>query len=117
MTRILIVEDEPVIATLLEEMLTDQGFEIAAIASTLEQARALAGSLALDAALLDVGLGPDEVFPVARLLEERGVPFAFTTGYGSAGLPPEWENRPLFCKPYDIQQLAETLSQFTSPAR
>ncbi|WP_339843890.1 response regulator [uncultured Halopseudomonas sp.] len=113
MTRILIVEDEPVIAMLLEEMLTDHGFTIVAIASTLEQARALAESMNLQGALLDVNLGEDEVFPVARLLEERGVPFAFTTGYGSIGLPPDWEDRPVFCKPYDIQLLAETLSQLT----
>lgn len=116
MTRILIVEDEPVIATLLEEMLTEHGFEIAAVASTIEQARALAAALELDGALLDVKLGADEVFPVARLLNERAVPFAFTTGYGSVGLPSEWESLPVFTKPYDIEQLAKTLSNLTQRA-
>jgi CheY-like chemotaxis protein len=117
MKRILIVEDEPVIAMLLEEILTDNGFEIAAIASTVEQAMALAGSLELDGALLDVSLGEDDVFPVARVLDERGLPFAFTTGYGAAGLPTEWETRPVFTKPYDIQLLAETLGKLTGHTR
>lgn len=115
MTRILIIEDEPVIATLLEEMLTEHGYKVVAVASTLAQAEALAGSLDLDVALLDVTLGSDEVFPVARLLEERNLPFVFTTGYGSAGLPPEWEGRPVFSKPYDIQALAESLSKLSHP--
>lgn len=113
MSRILIVEDESVIAQLLEEVLTDQGFNVVAIASTIEQAEALAGTLDLDAALLDINLGGQEVFPVARRLEKRGVPFAFTTGFGSMGLPPEWENHAVFCKPYDIQLLTDTLAQLT----
>lgn len=117
MTRILIVEDEPVISMLLEEMLTDHGFQVVAVASTLEEARALATSLELHGALLDVSLGEDEVFPVARTLDERGVPFAFTTGYGSVGLPAEWENRPVFNKPYNIQLLAETLAEMTGHQR
>lgn len=113
MTRILIVEDEPVIAMLLEEMLTEHGFQVVAIAATLEQAQTMAESLELDGALLDVSLGEDEVFPVARALDDRGLPFAFTTGYGTVGLPPEWEGRPVFSKPYNIQLLAETLAQLT----
>lgn len=117
MTRILIVEDEPVIAMLLEEMLTEYGFQVVAVAATLEQARALASTLELDGALLDVSLGEDEVFPVARVLDDRGLPFAFTTGYGSVGLPPEWEKRPVFNKPYNIQLLAETLAEMTGHVR
>lgn len=116
MTRILIVEDEPVIAELLEEVLTDHGFSIVAIASTIEEAGSLADTLDLDGALLDVNLGGQEVYPVARLLEGRSVPFAFTTGFGSLGLPPEWLNRPVFCKPYDIELLAKTLAQLTQGA-
>ncbi len=117
MTKILIVEDEPVIARLLEEMLTEHGFEVVALASTLEQAEALAGSLNLDAAVLDISLGDADVFPVARLLDGRNLPFVFTTGYGSAGLSAEWESRPVFSKPYDIQVLAQTLSQLTRQPR
>jgi DNA-binding response OmpR family regulator len=113
MTRILIVEDEPVISMFLEEMLIDQGYEIAAIASSLEQAKAFAASLEVDAALLDVNLGSDEVFPVAQILLERAVPFAFTTGYGPAGLPAMWKSQPVLSKPYDTQSLVDTLLQLT----
>jgi CheY-like chemotaxis protein len=115
MTRILIVEDEPVISMLLEEMLIDHGYEVIAIASTLVQAKALALSLDVDAALLDVNLGSEDVFPVAQLLAERNVPFAFTTGYGPAGLPPEWQSHPILSKPYDMQVLVDTLVALASP--
>src|SRR3569623_616982 len=79
-TRILVVEDEFLIRTLLEDMLVDLGHEVAASAATVDEARklAVAGGFAL--AILDVNLEGQEIFPVAEILAERKLPFIFVTG-------------------------------------
>ena len=109
--NVLIVEDEALIAMLLEEMLDTHGYHVAAHASTLAEGETLAASLDVDVAILDVSLGGDTVFPVAERLSSRGIPFVFTTGYGAAGMPPAWADRPVFGKPYDIEPLLETIQQ------
>lgn len=111
MSKILIVEDEALIAMLLEEMLADRNFQVAGVAATLEEGEQLAEELDIDAAILDVSLNGSYVFPVAEKLSERGIPFVFTTGYGEAGLPKQWSDRPVFTKPYDITELTEALAQ------
>lgn len=111
MSKVLIVEDEALIAMLLEEMLADRGFLVAGVAATLEEGEQLAGALDIDAAILDVSLNGSHVFPVAEKLSERSIPFVFTTGYGEAGLPRQWSDRPVFTKPYDITELTEALAQ------
>lgn len=111
MSRVLIVEDEALIAMLLEEMLADRGFHVAGVAATLEEGEQLADKLDIDAAILDVSLNGSTVFPVAEKLNARNVPFVFTTGYGEAGLPNQWSDRPVFTKPYDITELTEALAQ------
>lgn len=111
MTRVLIVEDEELIGMLLEEMLISHGFEIVGRARTLEESHALVAAQEADVALLDISLHGQPVFPVAEQLSERGTPFVFTTGYGAAGLPAQWQGYPVFCKPYNMQELTETLTQ------
>lgn len=111
MTKVLVVEDEALIAMLLEEMLADRGYTVAGHGANLAEASELARTLDVDAAILDVSLAGEEVFPVATILQERGIPFLFTTGYGAAGLPPAWSGRPVFTKPYDIEPLTECLQQ------
>lgn len=116
MTRVVIVEDEALIAMLLEEMLADRGFEVAGHAANLDEGCELARTLEFDAAILDVSLAGEEVFPVADILRERGLPFVFTTGYGAAGLPPAWSDCPVFTKPYDIEPLAESIERLVERA-
>ncbi|HDZ58396.1 MAG TPA: response regulator [Pseudomonas xinjiangensis] len=111
MTKVLIVEDEALIAMLLEEMLVDRGFDVVAHAVTLDEAERLASTIDVDVAILDVSLGGTYVFPVAERLRERGIPFAFTTGYGSDGVPDAWARYPVFTKPYDIEPLVQSLRQ------
>ncbi|MFN3581441.1 MAG: response regulator [Pseudomonas sp.] len=111
MTRVLIVEDEELIGMLLEEMLISHGFEVAGRATTVEESHALVAAEQVDVVLLDISLHGEPVFPVAEQLSQRGTPFVFTTGYGAAGLPTEWQGHPVFCKPYNIQELTETLTQ------
>lgn len=115
MTKVLIVEDEALIAMLLEEMLIDRGFTVVAHAATLAEAEVSAAELDIDVAILDVSLGDEQVYPVAETLAARNIPFLFTTGYGAVGMPAAWSGRPVFTKPYDIAELATTLSQLLEP--
>lgn len=114
--NVLIVEDEALIAMLLEEMLDTRGYSVAAHASTLAEGETMASSLDFDVAILDVSLAGEAVFPVAELLSGRGIPFVFTTGYGAAGVPAAWADRPVFGKPYDIEPLIETIQQLVPEA-
>jgi CheY-like chemotaxis protein len=85
--RILVVEDEAVIAMLVEDMVLEFGSEMVGPAAKMEEALRLASHAALDGAILDVNVGGAVVFPVADVLRSRGVPIIFATGYGSDGLP------------------------------
>jgi DNA-binding response OmpR family regulator len=79
--RILIVEDEPMLAFVLEEFLTDAGFEIAGVAGRLEMALAMIESRVFDAAILDANLAGVSAGPVATALTARGLPFIVVSGY------------------------------------
>jgi CheY-like chemotaxis protein len=111
--RVLVVEDETLVAMLLEDMVADLGGKVAGSASRLDGALALANdpSLELDLAVLDVNLAGQDAFPVAAALQRRGVPFAFSTGYGSAGLPEAWRGRPTLPKPFTQDQVLNVLCQ------
>jgi CheY-like chemotaxis protein len=103
--RVLVVEDEPLIALALADLLEDLGCEVVGPACNLQEAEALGREAAVDGAILDVSLGQDKVFPVADILSERLIPFAFTTGYGEAGVRPSDRQRPILQKPYDPERL------------
>jgi CheY-like chemotaxis protein len=110
--RILVVEDEGLVAMMLEDLLDDLGCEVAYSASTVSQALAwLEGGGAPDAALLDINLGAEPVFPVAEELSRRGVPFAFSTGYGGAP-DPRFRDAPLLGKPIRLERLTAVLRGF-----
>ena len=114
--RVLIVEDEALVSMLLEDMLADHGCEVAASASRIAQALELVADLGLvvDAAILDVNLGGEPIFPVADALAARGVPFAFATGYGAGGLPDSWRDRPTLQKPFSHDEVGRALVQAIS---
>ena len=107
--RILIVEDEMLVAMNIEDMLLDLGHEVAGLAGRLGPALALAGEAMFDAAMLDVNLAGEPSFPVAALLVERGIPFLFATGYGRAGIEDRYRDRPILQKPFRIAELAQAL--------
>ena len=107
--RVLVVEDEAMIAMLVEDMILDFGSEVVGPASKIEDALALARDVELDAAILDVKVGEAVVFPVADLLRERGIPFIFATGYGSGGLPARFVGSPTLPKPFSYDLLARAL--------
>ena len=111
--RVLIVEDEPLVAMLLEDMLSDLGCIVAGAASTLAEAVALASDAgaAIDVAILDVNLGRDSSAPVAEALAARGAPFVFATGYGESGVPEAFRGRPTLQKPFGMHDVARMLAK------
>jgi CheY-like chemotaxis protein len=107
--RVLIVEDDVMIRMLIEDMLTDLGFTVAAEASKVPEALAAVRSIDIDVAILDVNLSGETTGPVAEALAARGTPFVFATGYGEHGLPEQFRDRPLLKKPFQIDSLKRML--------
>ena len=110
--KVLVVEDEALVSMLVEDMLTDLGCAIVGPAAEIEEALRLAGSADIDAALLDVNLGGRPIFPLADALKARGVPFAFASGYGEAGLSDEHRGAAVLQKPFreaDLRRVLEGL--------
>ena len=110
--RILIVEDESLVAMLLETIIEDMGcVPVGPIASVGEALTLLSDPEfeGIDAALLDVNVAGHEVFPVAEALATRGTPFVFSTGYGQGGLPDRWRNQPTIQKPFTESAVQQAL--------
>ncbi len=107
--KILIVEDESLVAMLLETILEDMGCTPVGPASNIDDGLRFAETEALDAALLDVNVAGRHVFPVAQMLKDRGVPFVFSTGYGEGGLPDEWRGQRTIQKPFTEAAVRDAL--------
>jgi DNA-binding response OmpR family regulator len=103
--RILIVEDEAAISLLLEDMLSDFGCEVVGPAARLTAALDLADKEQFDLAILDVNVAGEAVYPLAEVLEQRKVPFVFSTGYGNAGIKDPFRDRPVVQKPFAQNEL------------
>jgi CheY-like chemotaxis protein len=109
--RVLIVEDEMLVAMMIEDALTDLGLEVAGTVGTIEEALVEAAKDGFDCAILDVHLHGKDVYPVAEALAARGVPFVFATGYGQEGLPEKYRGRPSLPKPFTRQDLKRVLAK------
>lgn len=107
--RIMVVEDETLVAMVVSEHLSDMGFAVVGPFSSLSQAMAAAKHNNFDAAVLDVNLGGEPVYPLADVLREAGKPFVFVTGYGAAALEGRFETVPILQKPIDGQALQRVL--------
>ena len=116
MPRILIVEDEPLIALTVEDMLVELGYEVAGTVGRLDEALAFVQREQIDGALLDVNLGRDKIDPVADALASRRCPFVFATGDGAGGLPAGHLNRPYVAKPFRMADLARALASALPPS-
>lgn len=103
------VEDEYLIRMLLEDMLADLGFEVTAAVGTIAEASDIAGKADFDIAILDVNLDGKEIYPVADILAQRGLPFVFVSGYGEGSLAEPYRGRPSLQKPFQAEQLKTTL--------
>jgi len=112
--RILVVEDEPLIAMTLIDDLSDLGCRVLGPAHAVAQARALIDTEEFDAALLDGNLSGQRVDEIAAALRQKGKPFVFVTGYGREALPAGFRHVRVVEKPFTREQIAEALtSQFT----
>ena len=108
--RVLVIEDESLVAMLLDTILEDMGCAVGGPEANIDDGLIAATTEAsLDAALLDVNVAGREVFPVAEALRARGVPFVFSTGYGEAGLPEHWRGNPTIQKPFTEGAIRDAL--------
>jgi DNA-binding NtrC family response regulator len=108
--RVFVVEDEILVAMSLEDMLSDFGCTPVGMAASVKQAlAAIDRAEAIDAAILDVNLNGEMVFPVSDMLQGRGVPFVFSTGHGTPELVQRYPGCRLLNKPYRPDALAHTL--------
>ncbi len=112
--RVLIVEDEMLIAMLMEDMLVDLGCKPVGPAGDIQSALRLAVEEAVDVAILDVNLNGKSSYPVADALAARAIPFIFATGYGANGLSDRYSHFPTLQKPFQQRDLAEVLRQTLS---
>jgi len=108
--QILVVEDNVFIAMEMEYLVEDCGCVVVGPCSNLAEAMATARDAGLDAAVIDVNLGEDRIWPLADLLEERRVPFILATGYTSNDVPDRFKERPLLSKPLHPHALESALA-------
>ena len=109
--KVLLVEDETMLAMLMEMMLEDLGFATAYHASTLNDGIEYARNGEYDLAILDINIIGGDSFPIAAAIADRGIPFMFCSGYGRLGIPDAWLNRRCIAKPFSAEQLSEALSE------
>ncbi|HEX8842281.1 MAG TPA: response regulator [Sphingomicrobium sp.] len=108
--RILLVEDSPVVGPFTADLLQDLGCEVVGPAPNMAAARELIEQARFDAAMVDVHIRGERVFPLCEALEARGVPFIFTSGYADWTMPEKWRDRPRLQKPYTIDDVREALA-------
>ncbi|HEX8643104.1 MAG TPA: response regulator [Allosphingosinicella sp.] len=111
--RILVVEDEPIVAISLQDMLGDLGYDVVGPAFRVAAALALTEAEAetIDAAILDVNMAGEDSYAVAYALKARDIPYLFATGYGRQGLEPGHEDVPVLQKPYRESQVKAALKE------
>jgi CheY-like chemotaxis protein len=118
--KALVVEDEAMVAMLIEDMLVELGCEVVAVAGKLAPALEKAETLQIDFAVLDINLGGHMTYPVADVLIARGVPFVFATGYGGIGLAEGYGEMLTVQKPFArhaLQAALEGLFESAAAAR
>lgn len=114
--KVLVVEDEALVAMLVEDALLDAGFGVLGPAATVEEALALLDRETPDAVVLDLNLAGETSTPVADRLAARGIPYVIATGYGATGLPAGHEDAVVLAKPYDPAELTSVLDRICRQA-
>jgi two-component SAPR family response regulator len=112
--RLLIVEDDWLIAGMIEEQLTELDLEIAGVATSVAEALRLIETVEIDAALLDMKLHEEFAGDVADALEAHGIPFLFVSGYPKAP-DPRYDSVPILLKPFDVTQLKTAVEGVLPP--
>ena len=106
--RLLLVEDEALVAMALKDMLTELGFEVVGAFNKVTEALAVVTNQDVNAAVLDVNLGGELIYPVADSLVAKGVPFVFITGYGAEAIDDRFASYRVLQKPIQRQMLQNT---------
>jgi two-component sensor histidine kinase/DNA-binding response OmpR family regulator len=109
--RVMIVEDEALVALVLADQLTYMGVSVIGPCGSVAAAKAVVAENDLDAAILDVNLGGEMVYPVAELLLAKGIPFIFVTGYGQESIDKRFSFAPVLEKPVEQATLSDVLGQ------
>lgn len=112
--RVLIVEDEVLLAMTLEDALEGLGHIVAGVATRMPDALLMAANSEIDFAVLDLNLSGTLSFPVADILRSRGVPFVFATGYGPTGMNEAYRNEIVLTKPYGFRELENAVNKVIS---
>ena len=107
--RVFLIEDESMVAMLVEELLVELGCEVVDVANEFADAHAKACSLSYDVAILDVNLNGPQTFPIAEVMMGLRRPFIFATGYGAGSLPPAFSGVPVLPKPFLSRDLEQSL--------
>ncbi|QNP45730.1 response regulator [Sphingomonas sediminicola] len=115
--RVLVVEDEAILAMSVEDMIHELGCVVVGPALSAADGEQLARTQALDAAVLDINMGESSSFAIATALHERAIPFGFATGYGRTGVPAEFASVPVLAKPYTGEALGEMLRRLFAVGR
>jgi CheY-like chemotaxis protein len=115
MPRVLLLDDEPLITMLLEDILAQLGYETVGPAHTVPAALGLIETSPLDAAILDMNLGKELSYPAADALRLRGIPFMFLTGYVSPGIDARFHNELVMAKPFDFETIRQALNHLLDP--
>ena len=108
--RILLIEDSPVVGPFTADLLDELGCVVVGPAPNMAAARELVDAGEFDAALIDVHIRGERVFPLCEMLQARGLPFVLTSGYADWQMPEKWQDRPRLQKPYTLDQVEEALS-------
>jgi CheY-like chemotaxis protein len=109
-SRILVVEDEAIVSSLLHDMLEALGCVVVGPTATLAAALEAAAGDGIDAAILDLNLGGVDTYPVATMLAERAIPFVFASGYDGGRLQDGFADRPCLQKPFGVVKLRQMLA-------
>jgi two-component SAPR family response regulator len=113
----LIVEDEGLVAMLIEDAIAELGLDAVGPVARVSVALELLKSHNPEGAILDVNLAGEAVYPVAAVLAERNIPFVFITGYGKSGLSSSFADRPVLQKPFMTAQIQRMVRDLRAKAR
>ncbi|HEY1138614.1 MAG TPA: response regulator [Lysobacter sp.] len=107
---LLLAEDEMYVAMTLSDLLTEAGYRVFT-AARLGDAIGVAERERIDCAILDINLHGEQVYPLCERLQESGVPFFFTSAYGTEGLAERYRDVPMVPKPYTCDEVVEAIVQ------
>jgi CheY-like chemotaxis protein len=106
---IFLVEDEALIRMMIVEMLEELGHRVVAEAGSIVEADPLARNSEFDLAVFDINVAGFDISPIAELVAARGLPFIFVSGYGPAGRPVLFPDKPVLNKPFLIEDFADMI--------